>query len=193
MQTPANSLSYLKMLKKWDVAKTAVVAAMMEAHVSILHFQSLDKHFKSKSCLGNRDQTGKHPNSCVGAWLHLQLLQDSWVLGCGAATTQRADGAYNLHSPSAEMLAQDVAGRHSRKLNCLDLPPEVLVLLIQLPYQGKKWKASQQDCPLHVSRDAGLLTAAQGMHVVLLGRMGVDHPLGKGIKNFGEAVPRWDT
>jgi len=74
--------------EKWDAAKTAVVTAKMEARVSVLLFQSLDKHFNSKNRLGNSDQRVKHPNPCLGAWIYLCLLRDCWVLGFRVASIQ---------------------------------------------------------------------------------------------------------
>lgn len=125
-------LKLFKCAEKWDVAKSAVVAAMMEAYVSILCFQSLVKHFKSKNWLGNRDQTGEYPNHCLGVWLHLHFLYDCWVLGCRMAQTQLKEQTVLTTSHSLSWDTHTRCGRQALKLNCLDWSAEVSVLLTEL-------------------------------------------------------------
>lgn len=73
----SKQLRSVKNTENQDVANTALVAEMVEAHGCILHFQLLDKHFlKSKICLGNRDWVDKDTNPYLQAWLHLYLFHD---------------------------------------------------------------------------------------------------------------------
>lgn len=52
----STQLRSVKNTENQDVANTAVVAEIVEAHECLSHLQLLDKHFfKSKNCLGNRD------------------------------------------------------------------------------------------------------------------------------------------
>lgn len=119
---------------------------MVEAHVCLLHFQLLDKHFlKSKNCLGNRNWADKYFNPCLQAWLHLYLFHDCWILGRRA--TQRVDMAYTFSLPQL---------RCSHKMSRLTLTPGSLLWGICVPYTTDTLKASRQDFPFHVSRDAGL-------------------------------------
>lgn len=153
----SKQLKSFKNAEKWHVAKTAVVAAMMEAHVSILHFQSVDKHFKSKNCLGNRDQTGEHSNPYLGAWLHLCLLHDCCILGCRVAPTQLKD--QTVLTTSLAILPDDHT-RHGRQEFMQVKPYGSFPYGICTPYtvdiSRQTPKTSPQDCLLHVSRDAGL-------------------------------------
>lgn len=177
----ADSSKQLKLFKnaeKWDAAKTAVVAAMMEAHVSILRSQSLNKHFKSKNCLGNRGQTGKHPNlwsepgSTFVCSMTVEFLAAEWP-------------QLNLKSrqclqPSLS-LSWNARTRHGRQAFMEVKLSGSLPWGICAPYtvdiSRQTCKASRQDC-LQRCRSP---TTVWGMQVVRLGWMGVDQPPGKGI------------
>lgn len=75
------------------------------------------------------------------------------------------------------MLAPDVAGRHSCKLNCADHSVEVFVLLIEVTEDGKHLRQA--------GRIARCMSPEMQVSNNCLGNagsyVGVDHPPGKGI------------
>lgn len=151
----ADSSMQLKLFKsaeKWDVAKTAVVAAVMEAYVSILHFQPLVKHFKGKSCLENRNQTGEHPNPCLGSTI-ISFMPAELLAVEELKHNSKSRRCLQLHS-------WNTPRRHGRQaLQSVNLSGSVC-WGICAPYRASRTRqtpnAGGQDCPLHFSRAAGL-------------------------------------
>lgn len=134
----SKQLRSVKNTEKQDVANPAVVAEMVEAHVCILHFQLLDKHFL-KDFFWKQDWADKHSNLYLQAWLHLYLFHDCWVLGCRVTPAQ----GVALLIPSLS-LSWDAHTRWAGWHPCPGLSSEVFVLLTQLTYQGKHQRQARR-------------------------------------------------
>lgn len=115
-----------------------------------MHF-ILSTSFKSRKSLGNRDRADKHSNPYLQAWLHLHLFHDCWALGFRTTPAQRVDTAYNFSLPQLWC---------SHKTGRLTFVSGSLLWGICAPYTtdlpSQVTKASSQDFPFHISRDAGL-------------------------------------
>lgn len=146
----SKQLRSVKNTEKQDVANSAVVAEMVEAHVCILHFQLLDKHFFKRFLLetGLGRQTLQSLPSSLAPPLFVPWLLSSWLQ---SDSSSRSCIAYTFSLPQL---------RCSHKMSRLTSMSRSLLWGICAPntidISRQAPKASKEDFPFHVSRDAGL-------------------------------------